>query len=101
MDLSSAHDVIKILYKLVEANVSENLTIGSGKPTSIRDIVNAFSSISGVSIDIAKKNNYDGDTFNHSCPLAANEYHSYVEYSPKRSVDCICREIYNFYQSGK
>ena len=101
MDLSSAHDVVKILYKLVMAKVSNNLTIGSGKPTTIRDIVNSFSIISGVNIDITKKNQFEDDAYNNNCPLAANEYNSFIEYSPRRSVASVCREIYNYYLFSK
>ena len=97
-DISSAHDIVYVLYLLASHRANIDTTVGSGKATSVLEILEAFSYIVKAPINPSQMpstaNNKQPKPANESCPLAANEYQASISLPNQRHLKDICREVY-------
>ena len=93
MDLAEAH-CIALKKLLVAENKRYNLNIGTGKGTSVLELIHAFEISNGVKINYIFDSRRDGDLA--ICVADNSEAIKVLEWNPSRSIYDMCRDSWRW-----
>ena len=94
VDLAIGH--IKALEHLNGLNI---YNLGTGKGTSVLELVNTFSKINNVSVKYEITDRRSGDIA--SCYADVNKAYNEIGFKTTKSIEDMCRDAYNFVKQNK
>ncbi len=97
VDLAIGH--VKALNKLVKDNGLFIYNLGTGKGTSVLEVVNAFEEVNGISIPYVIKERRDGDIA--SCYADVSKAYEELGFKTKYDIKDMVKDSYLFYKYNK
>lgn len=95
VDLAKAH--VKALHNLKPGFVPLNL--GTGKGTSVLEMINCFQNVNNVNIPYVICNKREGDI--DVCICVPSKASVYLNWQTELSVDTMCKDSWNFIKNSK
>lgn len=92
-DLAEAHRVT--LYYLLKNNGIVTFNVGCGKGVSVLELINNFCKVNNVKLKIMFKNRRLGDL--PVCYANTNKIKKVLKWRPKKSLNRMCEDAFNFY----
>ena len=97
VDLAIGH--VKALNKLVKDSGLFIYNLGTGKGTSVLELVNAFEEVNGISIPYVIKKRRDGDIA--SCYADVSKAYEELGFKTKYDIKDMVKDSYLFYKNNK
>lgn len=92
VDLSIGH--VKAIEKMKEKNGLNEYNLGTGKGTSVLELVNTFSKINNVDVPYEITNRRPGDI--DACFADATKAYDELGFKTEKTIEDMCKDAYNF-----